>query len=178
MEKINIIEGLLYIAGDLGLSEEALIMHVPITKLQLENEINTYKKEQFVIEKHGDMYFLKTSPDMEKYISRVLNDRPQKKLSQASLEVLAIIAYNQPISRNGIESVRGIVSDGPISTLINKGLVKKKTIQDERASHFETTQQFLEVFGLKSLSDLPTDDMISEQEEIDLFFNSLKEQNT
>lgn len=176
MEKINIIEGLLYIAGDLGLSEETLMMHVPITKIQLELEVDKYDKEHLSIARHGDVYFLKTTQDMEKYISRVLADRPAKKLSQAALEVLAIIAYNQPISRTGIESVRGIQSDGPISTLINKGLVKKKNITDERATHFETTQSFLEVFGLKSLEDLPTDDMITEQEEIDLFFNSLKEQ--
>ena len=177
MEQINIIEGLLYIAGDLGLTEEALMMHVPITKMQLEIEVEKYDKEHLTITRHGDMYFLKTTDNMEKYIKRVLADRPAKKLSQAALEVLAIIAYNQPISRNGIESVRGIVSDGPISTLINKGLVKKKNITDERAAHFETTQSFLEIFGLKSLDDLPADDMIMEQEEIDLFFNSLKEQN-
>ena len=177
MEKINIIEGLLYIAGDLGLSEETLMMHVPITKMQLENDVKQYDKEHFTIVNHGDMYFLKTTEEMEKYIKRVLDDRPAKKLSQAALEVLAIIAYNQPISRSGIESVRGIQSDGPISTLINKGLVKKKNITDERAQYFETTQSFLEIFGLKSLDDLPADDMIAEQEEIDLFFNSLKEQN-
>lgn len=177
MEKINIIEGLLYIAGDLGLNEEALIMHVPITKMQLELEVENYDKEHLTIEQHGDMYFLKTTDNMEKYIKRVLSDRPAKKLSQAALEVLAIIAYNQPISRSGIESVRGIQSDGPISTLINKGLVKKKSITDERAAYFETTQSFLEIFGLKSLADLPADDMMAEQEEMELFFNSLKENN-
>src|SRR5699024_3586576 len=156
---------------------EGLVMHVPIAKMQLEAEVKKYDKEHLTITRHGDMYFLKTTDNMEKYIKRVLADRPAKKLSQAALEVLAIIAYNQPISRNGIESVRGIQSDGRIATLVNKGLVKKKNISDERAQHFETTQSFLEIFGLESLDDLPADDMIAEQEEIDLFFNSLKEQN-
>ena len=177
MKQIDIIEGLLYIAGDNGLSEESLIMNVPITKLQLAEEVQSYEKDHFVIEKNGDKYFLKTSLAMEKYIKLILENSTDKKLSQASLEVLSIIAYNQPITRAGIESVRGIVSDGPINTLVGKGLVKKKHVTDERAIHFETTQRFLEVFGLESLSDLPSDDMIAEQEEIDLFFNSLKEQN-
>src|SRR5699024_5687208 len=153
------------------------MMHVPITKMQLEPEAKKYDKEHLTITRHDDMYLLKTTDITEQYIKRVLADRTAKKLPQAALDVLAIIAYNQPISRSSIESVRGIQSDGPIATLVNKGLVKKKSISDERAQHFETTQSFLEIFGLESLNDLPADDMIAEQEEIDLFFNSLKEQN-
>ncbi|GAA3725554.1 SMC-Scp complex subunit ScpB [Salinicoccus jeotgali] len=176
MEKIEIIEGLLYIAGDIGLEEEQLIMHVPITKEQLERVTDNYDKPNFIIQKHGYKYFLKTSQAMEKYVERVLSDRPKQKLSQAALEVLSIIAYNQPLSRGDIEVMRGINSDGPVSTLLSKGLIAKKNIQDARAAHFITTDYFLQLFGLTDLEELPTQADISEQEEIDLFFDNMKEE--
>lgn len=176
MEKIEIIEGLLYIAGDVGLTEEQLIMHVPITKQQLRQEVEQYDKPHLDISMHGRTYFLKTTPQMEKYIGRILQDKPKNRLSQAALEVLSIIAYNQPASRAMIDELRGVQSDGPITTLLNKGLIMKKSIENERASHFVTTQTFLYVFGLGGLEDLPTQDDLKEQEEIDLFFDNLKEE--
>lgn len=176
MEKIDIIEGLLYIAGDVGLTEEQLIMHVPVTRQQLRQEVGNYDKPHLDISLHGETYFLKTTPAMEKYIIRILQDKPKNKLSQAALEVLSIVAYNQPASRAMIEELRGVQSDGPITTLLNKGLIMKKNIENERASHFVTTRTFLYVFGLESLEELPTQDDIKEQEEIDLFFDNLKEE--
>ena len=176
MEKIEIIEGLLYIAGDTGLTEEQLIMHVPITKEQLNIEIDNYDKNNFLIKRHGSNYFLETTKDMEKYIKRILDDQPSSKLSQASLEVLSIIAYNQPATRNDIEMLRGVASDGPVSTLLSKGIIAKKQVQDERADHFVTTDYFLQIFGLQSLQELPSQQEIAEQEEMDLFFDSLEEE--
>ncbi|GAB3072018.1 SMC-Scp complex subunit ScpB [Salinicoccus sesuvii] len=176
MEKIDIIEGLLYIAGDVGLSEEQLIMHVPITKTQLDSTLENYEKPNFTIQRHGGKYFLKTTQHMEKYIQRVLDDRPSQKLSQASLEVLSIIAYNQPVSRGDIEALRGVASDGPVSTLLGKGLIMKKNVNDERAAHFITTDYFLQLFGLSSLEELPSQKEMMEQEEMDLFFESMEEE--
>lgn len=176
MEKIDIIEGLLYIAGDVGLTEEQLIMHVPITKTQLDSTLEKYRKPNFTIQKHGGKYFLKTTQHMEKYIQRVLDDRPSQKLSQASLEVLSIIAYNQPVSRGDIEMLRGVASDGPVSTLLGKGLITKKNMDDERAVHFITTDYFLQLFGLSGLEELPSQKEMMEQEEMDLFFESMEEE--
>lgn len=176
MDKIDIIEGLLYIAGDVGLTEEQLIMHVPITRQQLNSEIENYKKNHLMITRHNHRYFLKTTAGMERYINRILQDKPKNRLSQAALEVLSIVAYNQPASRSMIDELRGVQSDGPISTLLNKGLITKKNIEQERAVHFITTDAFLQVFGLANLDDLPTQEDIKEQDEIDLFFNSLKEE--
>ncbi|WP_031544897.1 SMC-Scp complex subunit ScpB [Salinicoccus luteus] len=176
MEKMEIIEGLLYIAGDAGLSEEQLVMHVPITKAQLDKVVEAYERPNFTIQRHGDKYFLKTTRQMEKYIQRILDDRPGQKLSQASLEVLSIIAYNQPVSRGDIETMRGVASDGPVSTLLGKGLIAKKNMSDERAAHFVTTDYFLQLFGLESLEELPSQKDIMEQEEMDLFFESIEEE--
>src|SRR5699024_12287740 len=91
----------------------------------------------------------------------LLDERPASKLSQASLEVLSIVAYNQPVSRSDIEMLRGVASDGPVSTLAGKGLIKKKLLQDERAAHFITTDYFLQIFGLKSRSEEHTSELQS-----------------
>lgn len=176
MEKIDIIEGLLYMAGDLGLTEEQLISHVPITKTQLKKEVEQFDKPHLTITRHGSQFFLTTTPDMEKYIKRILSDKPKSRLSQASLEVLAIIAYNQPVARGDIESLRGVMSDGPIATLLKKGLIQKKQLDDARAINFETTAYFLQVFGLSSLDELPSQEDVKEQEEMDLFFSSLQKE--
>src|SRR5699024_12305048 len=101
---IDIMEGLLYIAGDVGLTEEQLIMHVPITKEQLHKEVEAYDRPNVKIKRRGESFFLETTPEMEKYIRRLLDERPASKRSQASLEVLSIVAYNQPGSRRETET--------------------------------------------------------------------------
>lgn len=88
--------------------------------------------------------------------------------------MLAIIAYNQPMTRNDIELIRGIQSDGPVKTLIAKGLVEPKTNPEARGQQLFTTDLFLNVFGLESLEALPTTD--EEEEEIESFFSQLVNQ--
>lgn len=80
-----------------------------------------------------------------------------RKLSQAALEALAVIAYHQPVTREGVRAVRGINSDGVISSLVDKGLVREagRDPQRSQAIRYATTQAFLERFGLKSLRELP-----------------------
>lgn len=79
----------------------------------------------------------------------------RRKLSQAALETLAVIAYHQPVSREGVRAVRGVNSDGVISSLREKGLVRVVGKDDSQATLFGTTTAFLEGFGLRSLGDLP-----------------------
>ncbi len=174
LSKIDIIEGLLYIAGDSGLHEKTLIEHVPITKEQLEKTIETYNKSNFIIDQHGSMYYLKTTNAMSKYIERVLESAPKNKLSNAALEVLAIIAYNQPVARGMIEELRGVSPDGPLNTLLSKNLIERVHFDEDRRTFFKTSQRFLEVFDLKSIDELPTAETIEEQEHIDLFFSNLE----
>ena len=80
-----------------------------------------------------------------------------RKLSQAALETLAVIAYHQPVTREGIRAIRGVNSDGVISSLREKGLVREVGREQDRgqAILYGTTQLFLEHFGLRSLRDLP-----------------------
>jgi segregation and condensation protein B len=80
-----------------------------------------------------------------------------RRLSQAALEALAVIAYHQPVTRNGVNSVRGVNSEGVVSSLVEKGLVREVG-RDKNAGNailYGTTRNFLEKFGLKDLSELP-----------------------
>lgn len=80
-----------------------------------------------------------------------------RKLSQAALETLAVIAYHQPVSREGVRAIRGVNSDGVIASLKEKGLIREAGRDSDRgqAVLFGTTRLFLEHFGLKSLRELP-----------------------
>ena len=79
----------------------------------------------------------------------------KRKLSQAALETLAVIAYHQPVTREGVRAIRGVSSDGVIASLKEKGLVREAGKDARQAQLFGTTTRFLETFGLRSLKDLP-----------------------
>ncbi|OFS64224.1 SMC-Scp complex subunit ScpB [Nosocomiicoccus sp. HMSC09A07] len=179
VEKIDIVEAMLYIAGDIGVKESSLIKNIPITKDELEQSVELYNKHKkhLNILVHEDIYYLKTTPIVEEYILKLLKERPSNKLSNQALEVLSIIAYNQPVARGMIEELRGVSPDGPIQTLLNKNLIQRVSIENDRRTFYKTTQTFLEIFGLETITDLPSADEIEEDEHIELFFNQLKGEN-
>lgn len=80
-----------------------------------------------------------------------------QKLSQAALETLAVVAYHQPVTREMVKGIRGVNSDGVISSLVDKGLIRELGRDAERgqAIIYGTTNAFLEKFGLRSIKDLP-----------------------
>lgn len=90
-----------------------------------------------------------------------------RRLSQAALETLAVIAYHQPVTREGVKAIRGVNSDGVISSLVDKGLVREAGRDPQRAQaiRYATTQAFLERFGLKSLRELPDLEQFAPDEE-------------
>lgn len=100
---------------------------------------------------------LSTKPAYGDYIKKALDTRRNTPLSQAALEVLSIIAYNQPVSRSFIEQVRGIDSSHTVQSLQQKGLVKEagRLELPGRPIALRTTDVFLRTFGLSSLQDLP-----------------------
>jgi segregation and condensation protein B len=79
----------------------------------------------------------------------------KRRLSQAALETLAVIAYHQPVTREGVRTVRGVNSDGVIASLREKGLVREVGKDPRQAAMFGTTTRFLETFGLRTVKDLP-----------------------
>lgn len=91
------------------------------------------------------------------YIRRLFEPRQKQALSQAAFETLAIIAYNQPITRNKIEQVRGVNSDSAVTRLVERNLVREAGRLDSPGKPvlYETTEEFLRSFGFKSTADLP-----------------------
>lgn len=98
-----------------------------------------------------------THPAYHDVVERYVVSWDTRKLSQAALETLAVIAYHQPVTREGVKAVRGVNSDGVIASLKEKGLVREMGHERDRsrATLFGTTPRFLETFGLKSLKELP-----------------------
>lgn len=106
-------------------------------------------------------YQLCTKPIYSGPVKKALQLRKVPPLSKASLEVLAIVAYNQPVTRSFIEQVRGVDSSYIVASLIDKGLIAERGTLDApgRPTLFGTTDGFLRCFGLESISDLPMIDL-------------------
>lgn len=123
---------------------------------QLKTEYDTCGKG-FQIEEIANGYQILSRPEYHELISRLLKKKREIKMSHASLETLAIIAYKQPILRADIESIRGVQSGQMIRLLIDMGLVKITGRADVvgRPLLYGTTQKFLQHFGLNSINDLP-----------------------
>jgi segregation and condensation protein B len=98
-----------------------------------------------------------THPDAASYVEQFVLSARHTRLTRASLETLAIVAYKQPVTRHQVSSIRGVNTDGVLRALADRGLVEEVG-RDEgpgRASLFGTTPEFLERLGLASLADLP-----------------------
>ena len=111
----------------------------------------------FEIRQVSGGYQLVSSDVYEPYIRRMLNRAGRISLSSASMDSLSIIAYKQPISRYEIEAIRGVDSSGVLKTLLGKKLIKIKGRDNGpgRPLLYQTTNTFLEYFGINRLSDLP-----------------------
>lgn len=105
----------------------------------------------------GGGFQMSTKPEYGRWVRKLYNEKMSTRLSPAALETLAIIAYKQPVTRAEIEVIRGVDVSGPLEKLLDRGLVKvagKKEVAG-RPLVYATTEQFLRVFGLNHLSELP-----------------------
>ena len=109
------------------------------------------------LQRTRDAVQLVTSPEAGPYVERFLGLESRQRLSGAALESLAIIAYKQPVTRAGVEQIRGVNSDGAIASLITRGLLEDvgRASSPGRPVLLGTTLRFLEHFGLSSPGDLP-----------------------
>ena len=115
-----------------------------------------YKEGGFLLERIGDTLAFRSSSEIVKYLT--VEKTIHKKLSKAALEILAIIAYHQPITRAEIEDMRGVsVSQGSLDVLFESNWVEPRGSKDVpgRPSTWRTTRDFLDHFGLESIKDLP-----------------------
>lgn len=111
----------------------------------------------FLILKIAHGYVFATKPDHAKYVGFLSSEKTKRRLSQAALETLAIIAYKQPLTKPELESIRGVNSDYTLNTLLEKNLVtisgRAETVG--RPLLYKTTDEFLKYFGLMTIADLP-----------------------
>ncbi len=115
-------------------------------------------------------YQLCTKAYVADYVKKALEMRKTPPLSKAALEVLAIVAYNQPVTRSFIEMVRGVDSSAIVASLCEKGLITERGTLDApgRPTIFGTTDAFLRCFGLESIAELPKADLAVASEQISL----------
>lgn len=159
----GIIEGLLYVQGDLGLTikqiEDILEIDEEEAKKLVLSLKNYYEdnKRGLRINYLGNTIKLTTKEEHKKYYQKLLEDETNNNLSQSSLEVLAIIAYNEPITRGELEDLRGVDSTYVLRRLLAKGLIKEcgKSSLPGRPILYKTTDDFLDYFGLSTIKDLP-----------------------
>ncbi len=125
-----------------------------------------FETEQFAFQltEIADGYFFMSKPEFAPWIGKLYRNKQYKKLSQASLETLAIVSYKQPISKPEIENIRGVNADYAIKTLMERNLI---TVVGRSAAVgkpllYGTTNEFLMHFGLKSIEELPKPREISE----------------
>ena len=163
IEKIkSIIEAILFAAGR-QVNIKELMMALEVPKDDLESVIvsmqEDYKNQNRGIEiiKVDDAYQLCTKKELYEYIYPILDKRSKPNLSNASLETLAIIAYNPRITRAEIESIRGVSADACIYKLLEYGLIQEAGKADlpGKPMTYTTTNEFLKMFGYTSLNDLP-----------------------
>lgn len=110
-----------------------------------------------VLRETGGGWRLYTHPDVQPYVERFVLSVTNPRLTQAALETLSIVAYKQPISRQQIASIRGVDSDGVVTTLMTRGLIREvgRDPGPGQAVLYGTTDLFLERMGLRELAELP-----------------------
>ena len=109
------------------------------------------------MQRHQNRVQLTTAPEMAADVERFLGLEISSRLSRAALETLAIIAYQQPVTRPEIDAIRGVNSDGVLKSLLSKGLIQEigRAERPGRPILYSTTTEFLQNFGLNSLGELP-----------------------
>ena len=185
-ELLGVLEGILFVVGDEGINLSTLceIMNISETEakdLLLKLKKNYEEKNRGLrISYLGDAFKLTTKEEHRKYYEKMVINPETNTLSQAALEVLAIVAYNQPITRIEIDELRGVSCSHVIRKLLAKGLLKEagKSDMPGRPNLYKTTSEFLDYFGLATIEDLPTLNINdNETDEKELFTSIYKEEN-
>lgn len=166
----SIIESLIF-ASDEPISANEIIKaikeidgdDISITSSDIEKSVSELNEKynsdeaSFKIISIAEGFIFGTKPEYAKYVGYLSNEKSKRRLSQAALETLSIIAYKQPITKPEIESIRGVNSDYMINTLLEKTLITIKGRSETigRPLLYATTPEFLMYFGLNKISDLP-----------------------
>lgn len=182
-----IVEGLLFVSGEEGLSLEEIANLIEKEKKETSEIIkelyNDYDNNDrgMHIEFLGNKFKFTTKSEHKEYYKKLVEQEENSILSQSSLETLAIIAYNGPITRISIDEIRGVNSSYVIRKLLLKGLIEEvgKEESPGKPRLYNITSRFLDYFGLGNIEELPK--IETDNKEIDednnLFTSKYKEEN-
>lgn len=191
MKNKAVLEGLLFVVGEEGLTfeqiEEVLEISEDESKSLLMELKHDYEAEDrgLRIDFLGNKFKITTKFEHKEYYQKLLENPETNTLSQAALETLAIIAYNEPVTRVQVDAMRGVGSTQIMRKLVAKGFIKEAGRSDlpGRPILYETTSDFLDYFGLSTLDDLPDmknlieESQVVDDKESDLYVSKYREDN-
>lgn len=158
----KIIEAILFSAGrSVSIKEITVALEISPNEIielieELKNEYESQNRGMEII-KINDSYQMCTKKELYEYVAPIFDKKSKPNLSNASLEILSIIAYNPNITRAEIETIRGVNCDGTIYKLLEYNLIEESGKLDApgKPTTYVTTEKFLKMFGLTSLEELP-----------------------
>jgi len=171
------LEAMLFVAGE-PVTTAQLATALDVAPSVIERGLNeldvTLSTRGLRLQRHAGRVQLTTAPQLAELIERFLGLEATSHLSRAALETLAIIAYQQPVTRPQIDSIRGVNSDSMMKSLLHKGLILESGRADGpgRPILYSTTPEFLQHFGLNSILEMPS--LAKPEEEIDTHDEMLK----
>lgn len=186
MNNKAILEGLLFVVGDDGLTLDQITEIIGIdeeaAKELLLSLRSDYEKDDrgLRISFFGNASKISTKVEHKEYYQKLIEEERYSELSQSALEILAIIAYNEPATRVQVETIRGVSSSQMLRKLVAKGFLIEvgRAEMPGRPILYKTTNEFLDYFGLYSKEDLPKINIQEDEvvdEETDLFSSKYKE---
>jgi segregation and condensation protein B len=184
MKLTGILEGILFVVGDEGISLKTLCETMDINETEAKSLLKelkeSYEEENrgLRVSYLGDAFKLTTKKEHKEYYEKLAYNPETNTLSPAALETLAIVAYSGPITRSEVDDLRGVHSAQIIRKLVAKGLVKEdgKSDMPGRPNLYVITKEFLDYFGLATISDLPKfEEAITQIEDEELYQSIYKE---
>lgn len=182
----GIIEGLLYVQGDQGLTIKEVSNILEISEDDAKQLILSLKQDYIDEDRGlrinylGNSFKLTTKEEHKEYFKKLLENPQNNTLSNQALETLAIIAYNEPLTRIDVDEIRGVDSVYVMRRLLAKGLIKECGRSDKPGHPilYKTTDEFLDYFGLASKEELPKIEVLEsiESEDKDLFKSTYKDE--
>ncbi len=180
------IEGLLFVKGSDGLTVSELSSILEISKEEVKEALKSlyqdYQSEErgIQLELLGEHFKLTTKPEHKEYYKKIVLEEENSNLSQSALETLAIIAYNEPITRVEIDEIRGVNSSYVVRKLLIKNLIQEvgRSELPGRPKQYGVTNFFLDYFGLGGIEELPKIEIKEEKEDGNLFESRYQEEST
>ena len=182
----SVTEGILFVVGDEGITLKELSDTLGVSENEVKEILSNLRHDYEINERGlrisflGNTFKLTTKSEHKMYYEKLVTDSKTFTLSNASLEVLAIIAYNEPITRVKIDEIRGVSSSQIVRKLLARGFIKEcgKDNSIGKPNLYKTTNEFLDYFGLATKEDLPKLDIKDspvDNSEVELYKSNYKE---